>query len=638
MSEKTTVSVLGSCVSRDVFGIARPDSYKVEQCVTTLSPMSFMQNPPENGFVLQNDDLKTNKSSAYFIRSLCLDVNKKVFDFMNEKRSDWLVIDLGTVRNPILTFSKHNITVSKGGAYTSNQNKLLKLLGKEYTTKSARHYSSEEWNVCIQRFLDEILKLYRPEQIIFIECYGAFSYLTKDKEIKPLSDLTVKKQLHALQQNVNKIACDDLKNAHIIKMPGAVPADASHKWGFHPLHLVNDYYEYVGRAIDIITSRLPIHQEKQALTVLCNLYTKKIANQYSTNLPPMKATEQKKQKEQKEQKGFQILFQKKHVAELVPFQVREPGANEVVVKVVYSLISSGTEKAYLSGAENTANRFPANVGYSSVGYVVKTGTAVKNLKEGDRVFVGYGGHANYNVKDQQQVIKIPDNVSFEEAVFTRVISFPLAAVRRARIEIGESVVVVGLGMLGLFAVQLARLSGAVPIIAVGNRDIRREKALTYGADHILAPDDPNLTKKIFDITEQKTVMKGANVVIETSGSEAGLIKCLEYTAKNARVMLNGCNRVMTQPVDFYKYVHLRGVSLIGVHGKTRPPFNSAPGNWTARRDNITILRMIADGRLTVKDMISEYVSPKDATEVYQRLLHDREFPLGVIFDWEKFNG
>ncbi len=335
--------------------------------------------------------------------------------------------------------------------------------------------------------------------------------------------------------------------------------------------------------------------------------------------------------------GYQIMFQKPGVAEFVPLKVREPGPTDVVVKVMFTLISAGTEKAYFSGSENTAQKFPANVGYSSVGYVVKTGSAVKNFKEGDRVFVGYGGHSSYNVKDQKHVIKIPDNVSFEEAVFTRVISFPLAAVRRARIEIGESVVVVGLGMLGLFAVQLARLNGALPLIAVGNRDVRKEKALEYGADFVLDPNDPELTEKIFKITEQRTVMKGANVVIETSGSESGLLKCLEYTAKRARVLLNGCNRVMTQPVDFYKYVHLRGVEMIGVHGQTRLPHNSAPGNWTARRDYYTVLRLIADGRITVKDMINEIASPRDAASVYDRLLNDREFPLGVLFDWREFH-
>lgn len=336
-------------------------------------------------------------------------------------------------------------------------------------------------------------------------------------------------------------------------------------------------------------------------------------------------------------KGYRIIFEKVQKAILEEFEVREPGPNEVVVKVCYTLISAGTEKAYLSGSENTANKFPTNPGYSSAGYVVKIGSAVKDFSVGDRVFVAYGGHASYNIKKTSHVVKIPDNVSLQEAAFTRLASFPMLAIRRAQMEIGESVVIVGLGMLGLFGVQIARLGGAMPLIAVGNRDIRREKAKQYGADFVFAPDTPNLAEKIMEITKERNGLSGANVIIETSGSENGLLECLKYTSKHARVLLNGCNRVMTQPVNFYKYVHLRGVNLIGAHDLTRLPYNSAHGNWTAKRDYITLLGLMSDGRLNSKDMISEYASPKDATEVYDRLLNDREFPLGVLFDWREFH-
>ena len=331
--------------------------------------------------------------------------------------------------------------------------------------------------------------------------------------------------------------------------------------------------------------------------------------------------------------GYRVLFKEKEKAILEKFEVREPKDDEVVVKVEFNLISSGTEKAFLQGLPNTGCKFPSNPGYSSVGYVVKLGTGVKDYSVGDRVFVAYGGHANYNVKSVTQVMKIPDEVSMERAVFMRLASFPLCAIRRARLELGESLVVVGLGMLGLLGVQIASIGGAYPVIAIGNREIRQQKAQEYGANYVFSPNEPLLTEKIMEITNNLTGIKGANVVIETSGSESGLVKSLEYTSKYARVMLSGCQREMTQPVDFYKYVHLRGVQMIGVHGQTRLPSNSAPGNWTARRDYRTVFNYMKEGKLTPEDMVSEYVSPDQITEVYDRLLFDREFPLGVIIDW-----
>jgi len=335
-------------------------------------------------------------------------------------------------------------------------------------------------------------------------------------------------------------------------------------------------------------------------------------------------------------KGIKIVFTEVGKAEYQEFEVPPLKDDQVLVKVKYTLISAGTEKSVLRGDPNSAasSGFPRLEGYSAVGIVEKTGAKVVSVSVGDRVFVEYGGHKSHIVKSVKQVYKIFDTVSFEEAVFTKVASFPLAAVRRSMLEIGESVVIVGLGMLGLFGVQFAKISGGMPVIAVGNRDIRRQKAADFGAHYVFSPDDPDLTKKIQEITQRKSLIKGANVVIETSGSEDGLIKCLEYTATRGRVMLNGCNRVMTKPIDFYQYVHKKGVNLIGVHGQTRLPYNSAPGNWTAKRDYFTVLGLLEDGRLDAKSMISEYASPYDCTEVYDRLLHDRNFPLGVMFDWE----
>ncbi len=333
--------------------------------------------------------------------------------------------------------------------------------------------------------------------------------------------------------------------------------------------------------------------------------------------------------------GYRIVFKKSNVADIESFDVREPKDNELMIKVEYTLISSGTEKAYLSGSKNTAHKFPTTPGYSSVGTVIKIGNSVKDFKVGDRVFVAYGGHANFNTKAASSCVRIPDAVPFEDAVFTRLASFPMLAIRRARLEIGESVVIVGLGMLGLFGCQIASIGGGHPVIAVGNRDIRRELARKFGADYVFSPDQSDLTGEIYRITENLTGVKGANVIIETSGTESGLIKCLEYTSMRGRVLLNGCNRVMSQPVDFYKYVHLRGVNIIGAHDNTRLPYNSSAGNWTPVRDYITLLRFMSNGKLTPNLLNPSFVDPTNATQVYDRLLNDRNFPLGVIFDWTK---
>jgi 2-desacetyl-2-hydroxyethyl bacteriochlorophyllide A dehydrogenase len=326
--------------------------------------------------------------------------------------------------------------------------------------------------------------------------------------------------------------------------------------------------------------------------------------------------------------GYRVVFTEAKRAELKPFPIRKLAPDEVLVKVAYTLISAGTEKAFLSAMPNTGAKFPAYPGYSSSGHIIDVGSNVKNFNIGDRVFVSHGGHASYNIKHKSSVIKIPGNVSLMSASFTSIASYPLLALRRARVELGESVVIVGLGLLGQFGVQLARAAGALPLIAVGNREIRQNLAKANGANYVIPSDDSNLTKSILQYTNG-----GANVIIETSGSTDGLLTSFTYAARHARILVNGCNRVTDKPLDIYKYIHLKGVQLIGAHAQTRRQQESAPGNWTMQKDFETIMGFLSDGRLKTDSLTSEVISPEQTTAIYDRLINDRQFPLGVVFDW-----
>ena len=100
-----------------------------------------------------------------------------------------------------------------------------------------------------------------------------------------------------------------------------------------------------------------------------------------------------------------------------------------------------------------------------------------------------------------------------------------------------------------------------------------------------------------------------------------------------RVALLGCTRSSKFEIDYYGKVHGRGITLIGAHTMARPKTESAPGLWTDRDDLTAILNLIKGKRLNFKDMISEIHSPTEAGGVYERLANDRNFPIGVLFDW-----
>lgn len=331
----------------------------------------------------------------------------------------------------------------------------------------------------------------------------------------------------------------------------------------------------------------------------------------------------------------QILFTKPCVAELVETQVGEPKDDEVQVRLAVSSISSGTERANLVGNSNiTPNAggtvtFPRLLGYSTSGVVEAVGKDVTDIKVGDRVAMSWTTHTQVlNVKESN-VYKLPDSVSFNDGALLHISTFPLAAIRKCHLEIGEPAIVMGMGVLGLVSIPLLKCAGAVPIIAVDPVAEKREKALSVGADYALDPTDPDFSKKVKEITNG-----GAKVGIEVTGIGAGLDGILDCMAKFGRVALLGCTRDKEFTIDYYRKVHGPGITLVGAHTQARPEYESHNGWWTQRDDIYTTMRLIENGRLKLSDIIDEIHSPNEAFEVYSRLATEKAFPL-VQFDWSK---
>lgn len=336
-------------------------------------------------------------------------------------------------------------------------------------------------------------------------------------------------------------------------------------------------------------------------------------------------------------KNKQIIFTAPNRAELLETEIPDQLAEGTVrVRMTYTAVSAGTERANLIGESNISGkredcntRFPRKLGYCGVGVVEAIGDRVKKVAVGERVIVYFGKHTLYNVVPEANVIPIvPREVEDLDAALMVIAGFPAEGIRKTRLEYGESCMVVGLGILGQIAVALAKIAGAVPVIAADPNPARRELALKMGADHALDSTAENFAETVRELTGGK----GANVVVEASGNSAALKSALRCCAPMARVSLLGCTRT-PDVYDLYHDVHYPGVSLIGAHNFARPKVESMPGNWTAADDYHAMLNLIRYGRLDLRPLISEIRSPDEAPEVYTRLANDRNFPIGVLFDW-----
>lgn len=330
-----------------------------------------------------------------------------------------------------------------------------------------------------------------------------------------------------------------------------------------------------------------------------------------------------------------IQFVSQGKAELLDIDFPDPSdiaPDMVYLKTICTLISPGTEFACINGSVSK-NQFPMTLGYSAVATVMAVGANVTKFAVGDRCLCYHSAHRNYQLMPEHKLVKIVhDSLPSEEAVYCVVGCMGFQGVRRCRPEFGESLMVMGLGLLGQFAVQTAHLSGCFPVIALDYNEKRRQIALESGADHAFSPGDPELEEKVRAVTDGK----GADSVIEVTGNPQAVVQGLKLTARFGRVSLVGCSRTPTENIDFYNLVHRPGISIIGAHNQARPMDDRRPGVWTMAEDMSLLLKYMDAGRLQCKNLHTMTADPAEAPGIYDRVYNRDPDLLGVVFDWTKY--
>jgi len=327
-------------------------------------------------------------------------------------------------------------------------------------------------------------------------------------------------------------------------------------------------------------------------------------------------------------KGKRVVFKAKGRVEIEDYALKEPEANQVLVETVFTLISSGTETAFLMALPNTPSTFPMYPGYSNAGVIADLGVATSRFKIGDKV-VSRRNHASHVVANEDELIRIPEGLSFDEASFSTLGSIALQGIRKANIEIGESVVVLGQGLVGNLALQLAKLSGGMPVIGVDAYDYRLGISQRCGADNVLNLTQVDLEDSVKDATDGK----GADIVIEASGNPQAISTALQLVGRYGRIIILGSPRGTTE-VNFYSSVHRKGVSIIGAHESARPLFESSRGWWTEKEDSALTIKLLAKGLLKVRDLITAKLGYLRVEEAYRQLIESKDKVLGIILDWE----
>lgn len=337
-----------------------------------------------------------------------------------------------------------------------------------------------------------------------------------------------------------------------------------------------------------------------------------------------------------------VVFSAPGVAHLECTELPAPQAGQVLVRTRATLISPGTERAFFLGLPNTTQEYPQFTGYSNIGEIAACGPDVADYPLGMRV-ASASHHAQYAIVDADKCLSLPktstagslsDETSSDEASSDEIVTFfnltsiALQGVRKARIELGESVVVIGAGLIGLLAIQLAKLSGALPVIAVDLDTRRLQFARTVGADATVQANE--------DATHQVAALcgsEGATTVIEATGNPQAILTAFSLASKHGRVILLGSTRGETEQVNFYRDIHKKGITVIGAHDIARPQFESSPAWWTQHDDQQIALKLLTQGRLSVTPLITHRFAWQDAARAYDLLKMRKPEALGIILNW-----
>jgi threonine dehydrogenase-like Zn-dependent dehydrogenase len=318
--------------------------------------------------------------------------------------------------------------------------------------------------------------------------------------------------------------------------------------------------------------------------------------------------------------------------------------DEVRIRAIVSGIKHGTELNIYRGKTPFLTRafdleyrmfvsqegqglYPMNLGSWLVGEVTEVGSAVTRFKVGDKVHGGMA-HRPTNVRPEDALYLLAEDMKPETALFTDPAIFALGAVHDAQIKIGDWVAIFGMGALGLLAVQIARLNGAEKVFAVDTLDNRLELAKQFGADATLNATRCDPALEIKNLTGRK----GADVAIDISGAYSALhsaIRCIQM-----------CGLIVS--ASYYSGIPQLELGAEWHHN--RPTFvSSMPvwGNphrchplWDLKRTEETALRLLETGRLVTDPMIGRRFRYEDAIEAYQFIDQHPEETVKTLFYYD----
>ncbi len=275
------ISAIGTCVTRDIFGMHENDGgYIVDKFMQDINPISAISDmmlkrniPDEVLYEILNDKKK------FYNKIIKIDLQKELFMYMFDVHSNYLLLDSGACRRKILKWIGEGKTKYQTIIFPDKASIMVNrgYLPSDTTSIDIDEIDEVEFNRCMDLYVNNILKVYKQEEIILVEFYESLYYVNKMK-VGVFDYNTVKRENSNILRGFNALK-RRLPNSHVIEFPGGVIGNSNHKWGKLSLHYVDEYYDYALEAVNIITDQSRMEKRKNLLE-LKTVYEEKMKEKY----------------------------------------------------------------------------------------------------------------------------------------------------------------------------------------------------------------------------------------------------------------------------------------------------------------------------------------------------------------------
>jgi 2-desacetyl-2-hydroxyethyl bacteriochlorophyllide A dehydrogenase len=341
-------------------------------------------------------------------------------------------------------------------------------------------------------------------------------------------------------------------------------------------------------------------------------------------------------------KARQVVLLEPNKVAVREVELPPPTSNQVLVQTAVSVVSAGTELAVYTGTHQWLKdpnlpdwKFPFRPGYSAAGTVLAVGAGVSHVKVGERVSYP-GNHASAELltmgHERGRLWHLPAKLDMEKAAVACIARYGLGAPIRAGLTLGRSAVVLGLGVIGQFALRCLIAAGAWPVVGIDAVAMRRRAALAAGADHALDPTAGDLRDQLAGVLSRR----GAEIVADATGVPDAIPQAMALACDGGQVVVVGSPRGRAKEVNFYDDLHRRYIEVTGAHGNMlfEPEHTRLAGAWDIDKAQNWLLAKLASGRLSLEGLVTHRIAPEELAQAYEGLLKKKDEYLGVVLRWQ----